>query len=220
MPMAIVDMRLGVTRPLGINVGGTQMPTDQIDLYLNRAFWEIQNKYPLRERQAISTFSTSIGIRNYEVSFPTESVDHIAITEKDSGQGRHYPLEQITRDMYEQKYEDSSDQWDIPIEYVREGCIVRMWPTPDDEYTITIRRNIALTDLGSIQTTSTIPQVWDEIIVIGGLWRACVDLGDIARSNFFKSLQTEMINTIVPTEANEAQSNSELAHVEVPGLEY
>ena len=218
--MAIADMRLGVTRPLGVNVGGTQMPTDQVDLYLNRAFWEIQNKYPLRERQAISTFLTTIGVRNYDVSFPTESVDHIAITEKSSGQGQHYPLIQITRDVYEQKYADTEDQWDIPVEYVREACIVRLWPTPDDEYTITIRRNVALTDLSSIQSSSIIPQVWDEIIVMGGLWRACVDLGDVARANFFKSLQSEMINTIVPTEANEAQSNSQLAHVEVLGLEY
>jgi len=220
MPISITDLRLGVTRPLGLNVGGTQMPIAQIDLYLNRAFWSIQNKYPLREKQAISTFVTTIGIRNYDVSFPTEAVDHIAIIENASGSGIHTPLIQITRDVYEQKYKDTEDQWALPVEYVREGCIIRLWPTPDEVYTIVIRRLIALTDLSSIQSASGIPQVWDEIIMMGGLWRACIDLGDLARSNFFKSLQSEMINTIIPQESKEAQSNSQLAHVEVPGMEY
>lgn len=220
MPISLTDMRLGVTRPLGINVGGTQMPTTQIDLYLNRSFWEIQNKYPLREKQAISTFQTIIGVRNYDVSFPTEAVDHIAITENDSGQGIHYPLVQITRDVYEQKYRDTQDQWDIPIEYVREGCIVRLWPTPDEEYTITIRRLVALTDLSAIQTTSGIQHVWDEVIVYGALWRACIDLSDLAKSAYYKSLQMELINTIIPQQAKEEQSNSQLAHVEVPVMEY
>jgi len=220
MPIALADLRLGVTRPLGVNVGGTQMPSDQVDLYLNRSFWEIQNKYPLREKQAISTFDTIAGIRNYDMSFPTEAVDHVSITENTSGAGIHTPLEQITRDMYEQQYHDTEDQQGLPIEYLREGCIIRLFPTPDAIYTITIRRLVALSDLSYIKTSSGIPQVWDEIIMMGGLWRACVDLGDVARANFFKSLQSEMINTIIPTESQEAQSNSQYAHVEAPGYDY
>lgn len=221
MPISISDMRLGVTRPLGVNLGGTQMPVEQVDLYLNRAFWEIQNKFPLREKEVVSTFETVRGARNYDVQFPTEAVRHIAITEKDIlGVGQHYPLIQITRDVYEQLYQDSENQWNIPVKYVREGCLIRLWPTPDDEYTITIKRLVALTDLSSINIVSGIPQVWDEIIVFGALWRACVDLSDVVRAQWYKSLQAEMINTIIPTEVNEAQSNSQLAHVEVPGLEY
>jgi hypothetical protein len=214
-------MRLGVTRPLGINVGGTQMPTTQIDLYLNRAFWEIQNKFPFREKDVISTFFTIEGVRNYDVSFPTEAVRHIAIVrDDDNGVGQHYPLIQITRDVYEQKYQNTADQWEIPIEYVREGCIIRLFPTPDKAYEIVIKRLVALNDLSAINTTANIPQVWDEIIILGGIWRCAVDLGDLARGSYFKSLQAEMINTIIPMEVNETQSNSQLAHVEVPVLEY
>lgn len=214
-------MRLGIARPLGLNVGGTAMTTDQMDLYLNRAFWEVQNKFPFREKQFIDTFPTVVGVRNYDVSFPTEAVDHIAIEKlDDSGMKQHYPLIQITRDVYEQLYANNQDQWDIPVKYVREGCIVRMWPTPDQIYTVIMRRLVALTDLSSINSVSTLPQVWDEIIILGGLWRACVDLGDVARASYFKSLQAEMINTIIPAQVKEEQSNSQLAHVEVPVLEY
>lgn len=73
MPINITDMRLGVAKPLGINAGGTQMTTPQIDLYLNRAFWEIQNKFPFREKEVVSTFNTTEGARNYDVNFPTEA---------------------------------------------------------------------------------------------------------------------------------------------------
>lgn len=224
MPINLADMRLGVTRPIGINVGGTQMSTAQIDLYLNRAYWEIQNKFPFREKEAISTFDTVAGVRNYDVEFPVEAIKHIAIQEReDMGTNRqHYPLIQITRDQYEQRYREDEGQWSIPKKYVREDNIIKFFPTPNNIYQITIKRLIALNDLGSSSATDTsdVPQVWDEIIVLGGLWRACVDIGDLARSGWFKSMQAELINTIVPTEVKEDQSNSQLAHVEVPGLEY
>lgn len=221
MPINLTNMRLGVTRPLGLNAGGTQMGNDQIDLYLNRAFWEIQNKFPFREKEVVSSFETVEGGRNYDVQFPTEAVKHIAIKENDdSGIGRHIPLVQITRDVYEREYEASEDQWDIPTSYVREGCIIRLFPTPDDAYTIIIKRLVALSDLSNIKTTSGIPQVWDEIIILGALWRACIDVGDLGRSSWFKATQAEMINTIIPTEVQEEQANSQYAHVEVPGLEY
>lgn len=219
--MALSDLRLLVTRPLGINVGGTQMSTSQIDLYLNRSFWEVQNKFPFREKEVVSTFTTIVGARNYDVSFPTEAIKHVAIEQLEPiGDNSHYPLVQITRDQYEQEYKDNQEQWGIPTKYVREGCIIRLFPTPDDEYTIIVERLVALSDLSDIKTSSGIPQVWDEIIAYGGLWRACVDLGDLNRSNWFKGLQSELINTIIPAEVQEVQSNSQYAHVEVPGLEY
>lgn len=214
-------MRLGITRPLGVNVGGTQAPVEQLDLCLNRAFWEIQNKFPLREKEVVSTFNLIPGIRNYDVIFPTEAVKHLAIRrEDDSGVFQHYPLEQITRDQYEQLYAETEDQWDIPVKYVREGCLMRMWPTPDDDYLITIKRLVALNDLSNVNTSSTIPQVWDEIIMFGGLWRFALELGQLDKVQYYKSLQAEMINTIIPTEVNETQSNSQLARVEVLGLDY
>lgn len=218
MSISLSNMRLGIVKPLGLNVGGTEITNPELDLYLNRAFWEIQNKFPLREKEFISTFETIAGGRNYDVSFPTEAVKHIAIQRPDDGQ--HIPLIQITDDVYEQKYKSNSDQWDIPCEYVREGCIIRLFPTPDDIYTIVIRRLVALSDLGNVNVTSGIPQVWDEIIMLGGLWRACIDFSDNAKASFYRTMQAELINTIIPTEVNEAQSNSQLAHVEVLGLEY
>lgn len=221
MPIDLTNMRLGVTRPIGVNVGGTQIPTEQIDSYLNRAFWEVQNKFPFKEKEIVSSFDTIAGARNYDVSFPTEAVKHVSIRKSDlDGETKHYPLVQITRDVYEQNYDSSSDYWDFPTSYVREGCIIRLYPTPDDAYHVIISRLIALTDLSNLKTTTGIPQVWDEIIVLGALWRICIDLGDLNRSSWFKSMQAEMINTIVPTEVNEAQSNSQLARVEVLGLDY
>lgn len=222
MSMSLPDMRLMITRPLGINVGGTGMATSQLDLYLNRSFWEVQNKFPFREKEVVSTFDTSAGGRLYEVSFPTEAVKHLAIEEIDgSGVGQHHPLEKIERDVYEQLYKaNSEDHWGIPTKYVREGCVIRLFPTPDDVYTITIKRLVALSDFSATNVTSGIPQVWDEIIGFGGTWRAALDLGDVNKASFYKSLQAEMINTIIPTESDEAQSNAQLASVTVLGLDY
>lgn len=212
-------MRRMVRIPLGVS-SQTQLSDTDIDVYLNRAYWEYQNKFPFREKEVISTFDTVAGQRSYDVSFPTEAVKHIAITEVTTGMGQHIPLTQITRDVYEQQYQDDSSQQAMPVEYVREGCIIRLWPTPDQIYTLTIERLVALTDLSTINNLPVIPQVWHEIIGYGGLWRAYIDFGDLQRSNFIKSMQAELINTIVPTEVNESQSNSQRAGVSVLGLGY
>lgn len=219
MGLDIAYMRGMVRTPLGIS-SVNQLSDPAIDVYLNRAYWEYQNKFPFREKEVISTFQTTIGQNAYDVSFPTEAVKHVSITELTSGQGKHFPLVQITRDVYEQQYEDSQDQWAIPCEYVREGCIIRLFPTPDQVYTITIERLLALTDLSSVNNLPVIPQVWHEIIGYGGLWRAYVDFGDLTRADYIKRVQAELVNTVIPTEVNESQSNSQLAGVRVLGLDY
>lgn len=220
----IDQLRLMLYTPLGIPLNSVQLPFTVADLYLNRAFWEVQNKFPFREKEVISNFNTTIGVRNYDVSFPTEAVKHISITHPNVGGSvtvnKSWPLEQITRDQYEQLYADNSDVYELPEKYVREGCIIRLWPTPDAIYTLTIERLVALTDISTSHVSPSIPQVWHEIIGLGGLWRLYLDKGDFARANATKQFQADLINTTIPAEINEAQSNSQLARVEVLGLDY
>lgn|SRR5690606_9580117 len=218
MGLDLTSLRNGIYKPIGIEPNSPEMPFVDVDLYLNRAFWEIQNKFPLKEKHVTSTFQTTAGIRNYDVSYPTEAVLHIAIEEPTRKE--HIPLDKITANTYESIYRDDEEEWGMPTKFVLEGCIVRFWRTPDQEYTVIIRRLVALNDLGVLVTTPNVPNVWHEIILYGGLWRAYIDVGDHVRANNIKLLQSELINTIVPTEAKEEQTNTSLAHVEVLGRDY
>lgn len=226
MSLNIDQLRSMIYVPIGIEPNSVQLPFTQADLYLNRAFWEVQNKFPFREKEVISNFDTTAGVRNYDVSFPTEAVKHIAIETQDvnitggTSQLQHEPLIQISRDQYEQLYANNTSQWRQPEAYVREGCIIRLWPTPDKVYVLVIKRLVALTDISSTNNAASIPQVWHEVLGFGGLWRAYFDKGDIARANATKAMQAALINTIIPTQVNEEQSNSQKAGVEVLGLEY
>lgn len=227
MGLNLADLRLSIYRPLGL-VDSTntlivsQLPLIQADLYLNRAFWEIQNKFPFREKEIISEFDTVDDVRNYNVTFPTEAIIHLSIEDDryDGNNNPHAPLERITRDVYEQSYRNDTDENGFPTKYVLEGCVIRLYPTPDGIYKIIMKRLVTLTDLSLTNATPGIPQVWHEIIGYGALWRAFIDRNDYARANNIKMLQAELINTIIPREALEDQSNAQLARVEVLGIDY
>lgn len=210
-------MRKMVRKPIGMDEDDPDMTNDDVDDLLNRAFWEIQDKFPFREKERTGTFVTQAGIRNYEMPKPFEAIKHLSITDLVSGE--HTPLDPTTDDWYELNYTDGVNAWGKPEKYLREDCFARLWPTPDKAYTLTLRRLIVLTDLSDTKQTTDIPQVWDEIIGYGGCWRAFIDLGDFARANQVKAHQVTLLNTVTPTEVKEKADYSR-AGLEVLGREY
>jgi hypothetical protein len=125
----------------------------------------------------------------------------------------------MSADYYEQVYNEDEKEQGKPTHYLREDCFARLWRTPDQIYTIVIRRLITLDDLSDTTTLSMLTRVWDEIIVFGAVWRVFIDLGDFARANQMKTHQISLINTIEPTEAKENIDTSR-AGLEVLGREY
>jgi hypothetical protein len=206
-------MRKQVRKACGIDdENDPDLSTPEIDLYLNLAYWEIQDKFPFREKEKTATFQTVIGTRNYNVPQPFEALQSLAIVDPVSG--KHVPLDRMGDDEYEQSYIEGESHYGQPERYLREGCFVRLYPTPDKVYTIVLRRLITLTDISDTRTTPEIPRAWWEIITLGGQYRALLDLGDIKKSNYYMNLQTAKINGMVPTEAKEAV-DSQRAGLEV-----
>ncbi len=216
----IVALRQMVYKPLGIEYGDAELPTTDVDLYLNRAYWELQNKFPIKEVEQYEEFNTVAGTRNYRRPARTESIYHLSIMDPDSEQ--HKPLIQITVDEYETLYNEKEENQSIPVKYCLENCIIRMWPTPDAAYKIIMRRRIELTDLNG--TTSTAPQIlpknWHEIIGYGGLWRAFIDKGDLVRAQFIQAKQNDLIENLVVTESKEYGINRQFARFQLPPREY
>ena len=199
MGLNIVQLREMIWRPTGMDTDNdVDLTRTRIDLYLNRSFWEIQDKFPFREKEKTATFYTVAGTRNYDLPYPTEAIQSLAIANLDpvwTGM-----LDQETAEDYEEEYQEGDPYWGPPTHYVRENCFVRLRPTPDDAYKMVLRRLIVLNDL-SATNAPTIPQVWHEIIGYGGLWRAFLDFGDFNRMKETKVLQNSLLNTITPTAA-------------------
>src|SRR5678816_2460294 len=95
MPSAVnlAAMRLHVRKPVGIPVGDPDLIDSEIDFYLNSAYWEIQDKFPFREKERSGTFLTVIGNRNYEIPTPVEAVTGVAIVRDTDSM--HIPLDQM-----------------------------------------------------------------------------------------------------------------------------
>jgi len=214
-------MRYKVRKAVGIiDAADPDLPQADIDEYLNLALWEVEDKLPFRAKEVRATFVTVAGTRDYTVPAPFESLRELAVVDPVSGQ--HTPLIQMSAQEYESVYIDdtiNTDSQDIPTGYVREADYMTLWPTPDQVYTIWIRRNIILTDLVNSTDVLPIPQVWTEIITLGGIQRAQFDFNSRAASRETKRLQTEMIATTEPVPVKELGDTS-LAGIEMFGRDY
>ena len=218
--IAIDRMRIRVRKPLGMEENDSDLTDDDIDEYLNMAFWEVQDKFPFREKERSGTFLTVAGTRNYEMPKPFECLRELAIVNPVSGQ--HSPLIQMTTTEYEEKYIDdtiSDKSQAIPTHYVREQTFARLWPTPDKVYTIWMRRLIILQDLSDENTVQPLPQIWTEILIYGAIWRAFIDFGDFVRSQKVQQHQITLISSVTPTPVKELGDTS-MAGVEVMGRTY
>lgn len=173
-------------------------------LQLNIAYWELIDKFPFREKEVRVTFSTVAGVRAYNCPTPFEALRHLALENPDDDS--HVPLDQMAEDRYEKVYDESVDTQAQPTHYVREGCQMVLFPTPDRAYIVTMRYWTTLEDLSNSQNPN-IPQSWHELIFLGALWREFLDIGDHQRMASTVKIQERLINTQVPVEAKEEVNN-------------
>lgn len=207
MSLDIVKLRKGVRKPTGMEEGDTDLIDDEIDDYLNRSFWEIQDKFPFREKEKTIRFATVIGTRSYDMPKPYDAL--VSLSLMDPYSSEFGKLARMSTDEYESVYIEKDYERGAPTHYTRENCFVRLFPTPDKEYTISMKRLITLEDLSNIKTTLDIPRVWHEIVMYGAVWRLFLDFGDISRSNHFKAHQVSLINSTIPTESKEEEDSRE-----------
>ena len=185
----------------------SDLPDDSALILLNQSWWEIMDKFQFREKEFTASWTTVAGTINYPVPQPFEALRMISIVDLN---GQHYKLKRMIPSVYENVYSSDSSQQAIPTDYVREGCMIRLWPTPDQTYTIIAKYWTVLADLSTTgHTLPEIPQVWGEIILYGAVWRRYGKLGDIARSAYFKNLQVGLINSTSPVETKEEYDSKE-----------
>lgn len=209
MTLDISSMRRQLREHLGITGDDTDELPDQdtaektgADTYLNRSWWEINEKFKFREKELTGTFQTVVGTKFYQVPTGFESLVHLSI--EDINTSQHTPLERISKDRFEQEYVNRVDAEGKPEKYFREGSGFRVWPTPDLVYTLSLTYLYTLTDLSNSNTTPTVPQAWHEIILFGGVWRACLGVTrDYEGSQNARAYQSSLISGIEPVEEKE-----------------
>lgn len=204
MTLVLLDLRTELTEHLGLDesdIGQAPWTVDKLDLLLNRAYWAIAYKTPFREKEISSTFVTVAGTRLYSLPTPFEALRQLSI--EDLNDQSHLPLQRTTIYDYEKRYINTVDQQDKPLWYTREGTGIRLLPTPDNVYTITLKYWTSLADLTLVNNTPPIPQIWHEIILFGAIYRGFLRMGDYARAQAAKAHYKELWGDVEPVEAKE-----------------
>jgi len=224
VPIDIAGLRRQLREHLGM-IGDSQdeIPDQDTndktgaDTFLNRSFWEICAKFGFREQEVIGSFPTVQGTNFYQIPTLFDAIKNIDI--EDLTDFSHKPLDRIDRDVFSQKYENRVDSQSKPELYFRESNGIRVWRTPDNTYTLTIKYRATLADLDNNNTTPPVPHEWHEVIMLGGVWRAQVGVNrDYDGARITRSFQGSLIDGLSTTDVKE-QEDSHRAGLEVIGLD-
>lgn len=197
--LTLQQMRDMVRKRLGVTI--QEIDNVSVDLLLNMSFWDLLNRFPFRENETFVPFQTIAGQRLYALPVSFEAIRTLGISTTDTLQ--HTDLQPMDNDEYEKVFNENVDMRAIPERYIRDGNCIKLWPTPDKVYTLTLYYWIQLSDLTDINNNPRIPRNWHEIIVIGAVWRGWIDLNDWTRAQTVREFCENMINGIVPAESKE-----------------
>ena len=218
MAIDLTVLRTELRIHLGYESDGTDdLSDDNADLLLNRAFWELLNKFNFREEECSVEFTVD-DTENF-ISLPTlfESMRKLSILNADTN--KWTPLERMDINEFERVANDDTSAKGAPEKYFREGIGIRLLSKagggPDKTYTLRIKYRVTLADLATGNTTLVIPDVWHELVLFGGWWRGLLRVRDYEGSREVRNDQISLINSTVEVEAKE-EIDSPMAGIEIP----
>lgn len=213
----LTALRSMVRTALGTEVNETTDAT--VDQWLNRSWWDILNRMPFKENETFVPFTTLVGQRLYALPVSFEAVRSMGIEADGLNLNQHQSLNPWTEREYENAYNSNEFLQSMPCYYVREGNCIKLFPTPDKVYTITLYYWINLADLSDPALAPIVPRSWHEVIGYGAIWRGWTDLNDWTRGQVIREFTEGLINGLVPVESKE-QMNWQRARTPVLGNPY
>ncbi len=218
MAIDLTVLRTELRVHLGYETDGTDdLSDDNADLLLNRAFWELLNKFNFREEECSIEFT--VDEDDDFISLPTlfESLRTLSILNADTN--KWTPLVRADIKEFERVANDDSSAKGAPENYFREGIGIRLYSSaggaPDKTYTLRIKYRVTLADLATGNTTLIIPDVWHELVLMGGHWRGLYRLRNYEAAREIRNVQIGLINSTVEVEGKE-EGDSSLAGIEIP----
>lgn len=192
------------------------------DLLLNRAFWEVMNKFRFRETECTSESTLVAGDQFLSLPLPPnlfEALRKISVQDPGDPDLQWRVIRRFTTDTHENLASDNIDDRGAPIWYLREQNGIRIMSKKggpvDKPYNIRVKYWRTLADLDDTNTEVPLPVVWDEILLYGAVWRLYRRLGAHALAREMRNAQIDLISSTAATEAKE-EEDSPLAGVDLP----
>lgn len=207
MSLSLVQLENELLAHLGVDVTDFTNGLTDVDLLLNRSWWQVCDEFKFREKEQTLIAPTIVGTPAYTLATLTaplafDALQSVAI--EDPYTFKHDLLDLMDITTYDNTFINQSSMQSKPTNYIRSGATIILYPTPDLAYNITYRYWNVIADI--VTLGPVIPQTWHEIILYGALWRGFIRLGDWNRSDAAQSIQNELIRNTTPVESKELNS--------------
>lgn len=213
--LSMSQLRSETLAHLGIDATDLDLTgSANLDLLINRAWWDLLDRVDFKEKDKYTTFSTVAAQRDYSIqtiigSDIFDAIDVISITDPNSLD--HEPLDSITNNWYEENYNEQTTQQAQPTSYFHWNGNLRLYPTPDVIYTINIYYKYILTDLSA--GNPAIPQGWHEGILYAAVARGHIRSRDYSSAGFMEGKSNQAMSR--KTTAGKDDTNNKFAGVQV-----
>jgi hypothetical protein len=222
MGLSLATLRTETLAELGIDSTDLDSSgTTNLDLLINQSWWEIMDKFNFHSKESSTTFATVASTRDYNLatkilasaSVVFDALRYVSILNPDTD--AHSRLNEISKDWYESNYSEDTTLIDIPTAFLRDGGIIRLHPTPDDAYTLTVYYLTVLADVPS--GGPDVPQSWHEIVKYGAVWRGHHRYRDYNSAQAVRNTQVGLIRSAMTDTAKE-DTFKKYVGVELPHL--
>jgi hypothetical protein len=218
MTMSLETLRDELREHTGTDID--DLPDPDADLLLNRAFWEVMNKFRFRETECTAESTLTIGDSFLSLPVPPhlfEALRKISVKNPDTLEWT--TIKRFSLDSHENLASDDVEDRGCPIWYVRDQNGIRIMSKKggavDKPYEIRLKYWQTLNDLDDTNTEVPLPVVWDEILLFGAVWRLYRRLGSHALGREMRNAQIDLISSTAAVESKE-EEDSPLAGIEIP----
>ncbi len=166
MSLSNSDLRRLLRQGLG-GLSSSDLSDDECDELLNLALWEVEDQFPFEIKE--TTYATTLVTDQNEYDLGSISLlDAIRSVSWVDDNGQSHTLDRMTRKQFDEMNNDgsSSDVSSDPLQYLREGNVLYIWPPPKSDYNGNTLQLAVKEGVASISASATgLPRNWDGIIL-------------------------------------------------------
>lgn len=187
----------------------TEFPNEQADRVLNRAYWQVINQIPLKEKEKLITFPLVADHNSYEIPSDYESIVSVFLV--DDLTHAQTQILRMSPEAQEERVLESSAETGKPVYYYRFNDCIKFSPIPDDAYTVKLLYYKNLADL--VTGEFPLEKIYYDVILFGACYRQLFTLKQTDLAKDYKNQQTALLVSLQPTNEKE-KADSRYAGVE------
>lgn len=199
MSLNLDQMRGLVWKGLG-NLDSDDLPEEDVDLYLNMSLWDLESKYPFKEKECRIDTELVAGQEGY--GLPTDLDAIVSVTIHLPNSTGTVKLKRLGAAGWDDRRNLTSSG--DPTHYFRMNRTLYLWPVPTRVLPIQILmwKSVASLLAGEVEVPN-LPRNWHEIIVQGAIVRGHFFNEDYNAAQQSQNFVVGQIRSAVPTDAKE-----------------